>query len=141
MRFPPQSGGPLTRDFLFFFHVFFHPPLFLLDPLPDLHDHLFQQHLALFLRLGIDRMHFSFALGVGGRIAAFEEVIVELIDPAGAGLAHFALVRGKRWPYKRFSSLAEANPNLRVWFRCFAMSDLTTHHTENFAIDGEAFEG
>ena len=48
-------------------------------------------------------MHLALAFGVGGRIAAFEEVVVELIDPAGAGLAHLALVRCERWAYRRFS--------------------------------------
>lgn len=47
-------------------------------------------------------MHLAFALSVGGRIAAFEEVVVELVDPAGAGLAHLALVRGERLAYRRF---------------------------------------
>ena len=151
MRKPPiwcRIEAPYRRVFLcLLWHSFlftcFHlcPPLLVLDSLPHLDDHLLQQLLALFLRLGIDRINLSFALGVGGQIAALVEMIVQLVDPAGAGFAHLALVRGKQWPYKRFSSLAEANPNLRVWFRCFAMSDLTTHHTENFAIDGEAFEG
>ena len=41
-------------------------------------------------------MHFTLALGVGGRIAALEEVVVQFVDPAGAGLSHLAFVRGER---------------------------------------------
>ena len=84
---------------------FLHLPLLLLNPLPHLCNHLLQQHFALLLRLGIDRMHLTLTLGVGRRIAALKEVIVELVDPAGAGLLHFALVRCERWAYGRFSVL------------------------------------
>lgn len=83
-------------------HFHFHLPLLLVDPLLHLGDHLLQQCVALFFRLCVDGMHFAFALGVGGRIAALEEAVVDLIDPASAGLAHLALVRGERRAYWRF---------------------------------------
>lgn len=114
MRKPPiwcRIEAPYRRVFLcLLWHSFlftcFHlcPPLLVLDSLPHLDDHLLQQLLALFLRLGIDRINLSFALGVGGQIAALVEVIVQLVDPAGAGFAHLALVRGKRRAYRRFSA-------------------------------------
>ena len=50
-------------------------------------------------------MHFTPALNVGGRIAAFEEVVVELVDDAGAGLVHFAIVRSERRTYGRVSAI------------------------------------
>ena len=40
-------------------------------------------------------MYLSFAVGVGGRVSALKEVVVQLIDTAGACLADFALVRLK----------------------------------------------
>ena len=37
-------------------------------------------------------MDLALALGVGGRIAAFKQVIVQLVDAAGARFADFAFV-------------------------------------------------
>ena len=47
-------------------------------------------------------MHFTLALGVGGRVSAFIEVVIELVDAAGSRFAMFALVRGERLAYRRF---------------------------------------
>lgn len=43
-------------------------------------------------------MYFAFAAGVGGRVSSLEEVVVDLIDPTGAGIADLAAVgRPLQW--------------------------------------------
>lgn len=53
--------------------------------------HLLDQYLQLFLALlagvGVDAFGMLGAIWPGGGVAAFEEVIVELVDAAGAGLS------------------------------------------------------
>ena len=59
-------------------------------PLPDLLNHPLQQGLHLLAGGGVDGVDFAFALGVGGGVAALVEVVVDLIDAAGAGFADLA---------------------------------------------------
>ena len=88
-----KCAQPFLRNALSFgAHRLFSLLLLLIDPFPHLNNHLLQQHRAFFLRLCVDRMHFSLALGVGGRVATFIEVVVQLVDSTGAGLADFAFV-------------------------------------------------
>ena len=42
--------------------------------------------------MGVDRVDLALAVGVGGRVAPLEQVVVDLVDAAGAGLADFAVV-------------------------------------------------
>ena len=50
---PAKLALPLFHPSFFDICIFLHPPLLLLDLLPHFGDHLLQQYLALFLRLGI----------------------------------------------------------------------------------------
>ena len=84
-------------------HIFPDLPLFLGeligrdDPMHPVQDglslcvHLLDQYLQLFLALlagvGVDAFGMLGAIWPGGGVAAFEEVIVELVDAAGAGLS------------------------------------------------------
>ena len=65
------------------------------DSLPHLPDHLFQQWFYLLPRFGVDGVDLTLALGVGGGIASLVEVVVDLVDAAGAGFADFAGVGGE----------------------------------------------
>ena len=58
----------------------------------DLLDHLCQLLLALLPGLRIHSPPDSFAVGTSGRVFALPEVVVELVDAAGAGFAVLALV-------------------------------------------------
>lgn len=75
---------------LLFYPLPLHP-----DSLPHLPDHLLQQRLHFLAGLGVDGVQFAFTLGVGGGVAAFVEVVVDLVDAAGAGFADFAGVGGE----------------------------------------------
>lgn len=58
----------------------------------DLLDHLCQLLLAFLSGLGIHVPPDPFAVGTSGRVFALPEVVVELVDAAGAGFAVLALV-------------------------------------------------
>ena len=57
---------------------------------PHFFNHLFQQGFHFFAGGCVDGVDFAFALGVGGGVASLKQVVVDLIGPAGAGLAEFA---------------------------------------------------
>jgi len=66
--------------------------LLLCDLLFHLHDQLLQLLLALLPRVGVHVSCMLPAVGPDGRVAAFEQVVVELANTAGAGPAHAAAV-------------------------------------------------
>ncbi len=65
------------------------------DFLPHLPDHPLQHRLHFLTGLGVDGMNLSFSLSVSRRVSAFVEVVVDLVDAAGAGFADFAGVGGE----------------------------------------------
>lgn len=67
----------------------------------NLGDHLLQQGLHLHAGFGVDRVDLALSVGVGGSVAPFEQVIVDLIDAAGAGLADFAVAGLEFRPLRR----------------------------------------
>ena len=73
---------PVYYPFFTFFIIF--------DSLTHLFNHLFQQRFAFLFRFCVDGVDLALALGVGGGVAALEQVVVDLIDPAGTRLAEFA---------------------------------------------------
>ena len=61
------------------------------DLFADFFNHLLKQRFHFFAGWRVNGVDFAFALGVGGGVAALEQVVVDLIDAAGAGLAEVAL--------------------------------------------------
>ena len=53
-----------------------------------LHDQFFQRLLTLLPRMGVHVSRVLLAVGPDGRVAAFEQVVAQLADAAGAGPAH-----------------------------------------------------
>ena len=75
----------IQRASITFAHVF--QPLRFHDLRLHLHDEHLQFLLALLAGVGIDIAGLLFAVGPFGRVAAFEEMVVDLADTAGAGSA------------------------------------------------------
>lgn len=63
-----------------------------LDFLPYPLDHLRKLGLALLTGVGVDSVHLALALGVGGAVASLEEMVVQLVDAAGAAATNLAFV-------------------------------------------------
>ena len=91
----------------------FQPGFVRLDFHLDILDHLCKEGFAFLPCFGVDVMRFAFAVCVGGRVTAFIEVIVDLIDAAGAGLADLAFIRLKLGGFGRFLFCGEFF--LTVW--------------------------
>ena len=83
---PDSRASPLCHALLS------HLLLPLLNLPLNLLDHLCQLLLALFSGLRIDIPPDPLAVGTSGRVFALPEVVVQLVDAAGAGLAVLALV-------------------------------------------------
>ena len=84
---PLKNYEMLPCHFLQHFFLFF-----LFYPRSDLFDHLFQQRFAFLFRFCVDVMRFAFTLGVGGGVASFVQMIIDLIDSSGAGFADLAFL-------------------------------------------------
>ena len=77
-----ESLDKMTSNILAVFIIFY--------SFADFFNHLLQQWRHRFAGWRIDGVDFAFALGVGGGVAALKQVVVVLVDPAGAGLAEFS---------------------------------------------------
>ena len=101
----------------------FHQPLRFCDLSLHLHDELLQLLLALLTGVGVDIAGVLFAVGPLGRVAPLKQVVVDLSDAAGAGLAlaaHVGLEIGHARLFRcgRGSFLPRRRSGL--WRRCFA---------------------
>ena len=53
---------------------------------------MLQQGFHLLAGFGVDRVDLALAVGVGWGVASFKQMVVDLVDAAGAGLAKFSVV-------------------------------------------------
>ena len=65
--------------------MFFFQPIFLrFDFSADFGYHFFEELFTFPARFGVDGMDFALAVSVSRRIASFKELVVDLINSAGA---------------------------------------------------------